>query len=197
MTQEKLEVAGYVFSNREDYEKAKKEADSIAYIKERTNWKDQQQLLKIYNKAVDQKMFHTVPGYEFMHQLRAMVIKGGIVEEEYIKSIPIHKQESGQEVPADAQEAVKLANQYRVLYETTKEEKKRLKIIIGFFVLLVCLMMALAYTNYRTYDESAILDKYADWEAELEQRENTIKEREKELGIETKETNETEKFTEN
>ena len=188
MAEEKWKVAGYVFADKQDYEKAKKEADSISYIKERTNLKDKQQLLKIYNKAVDSKMFHTVLGYEFMHQLQVMIAKSGVVEEDYIKSIPIYKQESGQELPEDAQEAAKLANQYRRLYEVAKEEKKRLKIVVGFLILAVCLMMVLAYTNYRTYDESAVLDKYAGWEAELEQREAAINAKEKELGIKTNDT---------
>lgn len=183
MAEEKWEIAGYAFSNKQDYEKAKKEEDSISYIKERTNWKDKQQLLKIYNKAVDSKMFRTVLGYEFMHQLRTMVAKSGVIEEEYIKPIPIFQQGSEKELPENAEEAVKLANQYRRLYEMAKEEKKRLKIIIGFFVLTICLMMGLAYTNYKTYDESAVLDKYAGWEAELEQREAAIKDKEREFGI--------------
>lgn len=185
MAEEKWKVAGYVFANEQDYEKAKKEADSIAYIKERTNWKDKQQLLKLYNKAVDSKMFQTVLGYEFMHQLQSVVTKSGIIEEEYMKPIPICKQNGGAELPEDAQEVVKLANQYHSLYEVTKEEKKRLKIVVGFLVLTVCLMMVLAYTNYKTYDESAVLDKYSNWENELEQREAVIKEKERELEIQT------------
>ncbi|MCI8407826.1 MAG: hypothetical protein HFJ09_00940 [Lachnospiraceae bacterium] len=188
MAEEKWEVAGYIFTSKQDYEKAKKEADSIAYIKERTNWKDKQQLLKLYNKAVDCKMFQTVLGYEFMHQLQSMVAKSGIIEEEYMKPIPICKQNSGAELPEDAQEAVKLANQYHSLYEVTKEEKKRLKIVIGFLVLTVGLMMVLAYTNYKTYDESAVIDKYSSWENELEQREAAVMEKERELGIDTSNT---------
>ena len=121
MAEEKQEIAGYVFLNREDYEKAKKEADSIAYIKERTNWKDKKQVLKIYNKAVDTKMFRTVLGYEFMHQLRATVVKSKIMEEEYVKPVPVHRQNGGQELPQDLKEASKAAEQYRRLYEQAKE----------------------------------------------------------------------------
>ena len=185
MAEDKWELAGYVFLNKEDYERAKKESESVSYIKERTNWKDKKQILKIYNKAVDNQMFHTVIGYEFMRQLRSLVVNSGIVEEEYVKAIPIQKQGSEQELPKDINEAVKLAEQYRRIYELAKEEKKRLKIIIVFMVLMVCTMMGLAYVNYRTYDESAVLNKYAGWETELEERENIIREKEKELGIDT------------
>lgn len=184
MAEEKWEVSGFLFSSDAEYEKAKKEAESIAYIKERTNWKDQQQLLKIYNKAAENKMFQTVVGYEFMRQLRSVVIKSGIVEEKYVKTIPVIQQSSNVNLPEDAEEIAKLAEQYRNLYDLSKEEKKRLKIVIGFLVLLVCSMMALAYTNYRTYDETAVLDKYSKWETELEEREARIKAKEKSLGIE-------------
>lgn len=62
-----------------------------------------------------------------------------------------------------------------------------MKIVSGFLVGLIVAMIAMVYLNYRTYDEDAVLDKYSAWEAELEEREATIKEKEKQWNIGEKE----------
>lgn len=183
MGNEKWVVLGYKFLNQEEYESAKKEAESIAYIKAHTNLKDNKQLLKIYNKAVDTKMFRTTIGYEFLHQLYTLIIKNKIVEPEYIKPIPVMFKEKNKDMPEGLEEANKQVEQYKLLYENGKEEKKRLKIVIGFFFLLIVGMIAMVYFNYNIYDEDAVLDKYSQWQIELEEREARLQEREKELGI--------------
>ena len=178
MADEKWIVNGYEFATREDYDKAKKEAESIVYIKAHTNMKDKQQILKIYNKASENKMFHTVIGYDFMHQLYLYLIKNEVMEKQYIKTIPVDKTASQRELPEDVEAANKLAEQYRVLYQDSKDKGKLQKIIICFLGGLILLMMVMVYFNYRTYDEDAVLDKYSAWEEELKERENAVTEKE-------------------
>lgn len=72
----------------------------------------------------------------------------------------------------------KLAEQYRVLYQDSKDKGKLQKIIICFLGGLILLMMVMVYFNYRTYDEDAVLDKYSAWEEELKERENAVTEKE-------------------
>lgn len=183
MANEKWIISGYEFANREDYEKAKKEAESVMYIKAHTDMTDSQQVLKVYNKASDMKMFQTVMGYEFMHQMYTILVKKKVMEPQYLKTIPVRKQAKEQELPEDVESANRLSEQYRVLYEDSKEKRKRQKIIIVFLVLLIGLMVAMVYLNYNTYDENEVLDKYSTWEAELEEREAAVREKEQELGI--------------
>ncbi len=178
MADEKWIVNGYEFATREDYDKAKKEAESIAYIKAHTNMKDKQQMLKIYNRASENKMFHTVIGYDFMHQLYLYLIKNEVMEKQYIKTIPVDKAVSQRELPEDVEAANKLAEQYRVLYQDSKDKRKLQRIIICFLGGLIILMMVMVYFNYRTYDEDAVLDKYSAWEEELKERENAVTEKE-------------------
>ena len=178
MADEKWIVNGYEFATREDYDKAKKEAESIVYIKAHTNMKDKQQILKIYNKASENKMFHTVIGYDFMHQLYLYLIKNEVMEKQYIKTIPVDKTASQRELPEDVEAANKLAEQYRVLYQDSKDKGKLQKIIICFLGGLILLMMVMVYFNYRTYDEDAVLDKYSAWEEEVKERENAVTEKE-------------------
>ncbi len=185
--EEKWILSGYEFESKAEYEKAKKEAESVLYIKSCTDMTDMQQVLKIYNKAADRKMFHTIIGYEFMHQLYALLIKNKVMEAEYIKTIPVTYSTEKNTLPEDVESANKLSEQFRVLYEDAKAKIKQLKIVSGFLVGLIVAMIAMVYLNYRTYDEDAVLDKYSAWEAELEEREATIKEKEKQWNIGEKE----------
>lgn len=183
MAEDKWVISGYEFATKDDYEKAKKEAESVVYIKAHTDMTDAQQVLKIYNKASDMKMFQTVIGYEFMHQLYAVLVKKKVMEPEYLKNIPVRKQAREQELPEDVESANRLAEQYRVLYEDSKQKRKQQKIVIAFLFLLIGVMVTMVYFNYNTYDENQVLDKYSVWESELEEREAAVKEKEKELGI--------------
>lgn len=183
MAEKKWIISGYEFSTKEDYEKAKKEAESVLYIKAHTDMTNAQQVLKVYNKASDMKMFQTVIGYEFMHQLYAILVKKKVMEPEYLKTIPVQKQAKERELPEDVEAANRLSEQYRVLYEDSKEKRKRKNIVIAFLLLLIGLMVAMVYFNYNTYDEEKVLDKYSIWESELEEREEAMREKEKKLGI--------------
>lgn len=183
MAEDKWIINGYEFAAKDDYEQAKKEAESVVYIKAHTDMTDAQQVLKLYNKASDMKMFQTVIGYEFMHQLYAVLVKKNVMEPEYLKTIPVRKQARGQELPEDVESANRLSEQYRVLYEDSKEKRKQQKIVIVFLFLLIGVMVTMVYFNYNTYDENEVLDKYSTWEAELEEREAAVKEKERKLGI--------------
>lgn len=174
-------ISGYRFATEADYEKAKREGESILYIKAHTDMTNFQQVLKVYNKAVDTNMFQTVLGYEFLHHLYAIIVKNQVVEPEYLKPIPIRKQIEEKEVPKDIEEANQLAEQYRRLYEDAAEKKKRTGIVSGFLVLLIVIMVTMVYVHYNSNSEEAILDKYAAWEAELEEREDAVKEKEEQL----------------
>lgn len=184
MAEKKWTISGYEFATKEDYEKAKKEGESVLYIKAHTDMSDKQQVLKVYNKAVDTKMFQTVIGYEFLHQLYAFILKNNVVEQEYIKNIPVRKQMNEKELPEDVEKANALAEQYRVLYEDIKEKKKLSKIVNVFLSLLIVIMIGMVYYNYNSYNEDTVLDKYSAWEAELEEREAAVEEREKALSKE-------------
>lgn len=187
MATEKRIISGYEFADEQEYDKAKKEAESVLYIKTHTDLNDEQQVLKLYNKASDMKMFKTVIGYEFMHQLRAWLQKKEVIEPQYMKAIPIVKAVEQKELPEDLEAVQKVAEQYRMLYEDCKYKRKLERIVIGFLAALIVSMIAMVYFNYSTYDENAILDKYSNWEAQLQEREDAVKEREKSLGIEQKE----------
>lgn len=190
MTEKKWFIAGYVFQSEEAYRIAKQESESIIYIKSHTNLQDMKQVLKLYNKAVEGNMFQTVIGYEFLHQLYAILVKNKVMEPQYLRPIAVRFQPQREVLPEDVQEANKRGEQYRYLYENALVQRRNSRIVTTFLAGLILAMIVMVYFNYRTYDENAILDKYASWEQKLEEREQAVREKEKALHIDVEESQE-------
>lgn len=190
MTEKKWFIAGYVFQSEEAYRIAKQESESIIYIKSHTNLQDMKQVLKLYNKAVEGNMFQTVIGYEFLHQLYAILVKNKVMEPQYLRPIAVRFQPQREVLPEDVQAANKRGEQYRYLYENALVQRRNSRIVTTFLAGLILAMIVMVYFNYRTYDENAILDKYASWEQKLEEREQAVREKEKALHIDVEESQE-------
>lgn len=119
-------VAGYSFLNTKDYNEAKREAESIDYIRTNTDLADSSKVLKLYNKLLDQKTMKTVVGYGFLKELQDAIIKQGVISEDNLPKICIEaksnyiKQNLGNIADPDynvqdveGKEVEKLRNKYR------------------------------------------------------------------------------------
>lgn len=181
-----LVIKDYVFTNKKEYDKAKKELDAITYMKANSDFTDPKMVYKIYSRLLDKGTFQTVIGYEFLKELRAMVIQGGIIAEQEVKPIPVRtknfvpKEEKYSDTASDAREVRKL----QALYEKEKNGKLSMKIIIGFLTVIIIGMLAVAqFTPYSVFTnyEDKIVNKYAQWQEELEEKEAELNAREEGL----------------
>ena len=82
----------YSFESRESYEQMKKEAEQIKKLIHSADLKNPKIALKIYNKCVSDKMFHTMAGYNFLMELRHFIGKSGLVSEQSLAPIPIKEE---------------------------------------------------------------------------------------------------------
>lgn len=82
----------YSFESRESYEQTKKEAEQIKKLIHSADLKNPKIALKIYNKCVSDKMFHTMAGYNFLMELRHFIGKSGLVSEQSLAPIPIKEE---------------------------------------------------------------------------------------------------------
>lgn len=187
MADKKWVVKDYEFRGKKEYEVAKKELETVDYIKANTNFSKGETVWKLYNKLLDKDNFKTIIGYEFLLTLRRYIIKNEIVPEENLRHVPIYKIMGEKR---EASEKIQIANyekemkKYQTLYENLKAKKTSSKIIIIFLVIIIGLMMAIALlsdnsviSNY----ENKIINKYEDWQHELETKEKELNEKEKEL----------------
>jgi len=178
-------VAGYRFGTLEDAKQAQLEQKKAAYFEDRLSKNNEQNMLAVYDKILDEKIFVTPVGWDFLKKLQEELRLLGI-EEERIRPIPMyvtffHGEEGKADTPV--RDRIKPAKR-----RNTEKNKLRLSIMInGLLFILVLAMFYITLNgsnpNILNY-KKAILNEYASWEQELTERENAVREKEKELEIE-------------
>jgi hypothetical protein len=180
-TRNQFTVNGYLFGDAEDVKLAQQEVSAIRYMDKKMERYNGEGILAVYQAAIEKKIFRTPIGYQYLQQLQKRMQSMGVPKEN-IPPIPLYQVYN---------------NRYKT--ETTPVRKpvkkkvdpqvKKLRYSILGNVILVALVMilfAIAITgenanaiNYR----NAILNEYSQWEQELTEREDTVREKERELGI--------------
>lgn len=180
MEQEKLIVEGFEFSSVSEAQIALKEKENIEIIRERTPLEDGEVCLDLYSKLIERDMFKTIVGYSFLYELRQyLIIKFGY-EEESLPTIVLPKRMEYEKVNETHQSAMESK------LERMGIVTRRLKIVIAALSFMIVAMFVIAAINPNTgyvNTEKKVLDRYAAWQEDLEQREQVIKEKEAELHI--------------
>ncbi len=184
---EKMIVNGFLFANSAEMRQAEKEAEGIRIVKEKLDMKQPEKVLQVYNKLVRERLFETAAGLSYLKELQEYLQMAPSVDKAEILPIPVRH--------------TLLERQMRVRYENPKtrktvreryvnvDYKNRYRIMSGVAaILFVCVaaMFVISATagsptivNY----EQKLINRYAGWEEELEERESVIRQKEAELGI--------------
>ena len=174
-------VDGYLYGNEDDVKLAKEEKKTAEYLESKINYDDVQTTLRIYNKAIKDKIFKTPAGFEFLKKMRNEMIKRGMPEEN-IGGIPLYKVFSKEE----DNKPVRIF-QVKENNDGTKEILRfslwanigLIIIVIGMFIITI-IGENVNILNYRYKIEN----EYSAWQQELEEREAVIREKEAELRLE-------------
>ncbi len=181
---EKKNIAGgFRFLSEEDAALARHELKKVQYLERHLDYQSISTIFQIYAKAVQDRTFQTPEGLAFVSKLRQKLLDSGI-EEDALEPIAVYYDITPR----------RLGDGYALLKkpEPKKEEEKpgrlRTSIILNVVLaLLVAAMFALAMTgnnpNILNY-KRALEDRYAEWEQDLTERENALREKELELGRE-------------
>lgn len=178
MKEEEFLVEGFLFQNQELAEKAKKEAGGIKYIKSKTSMDEPEMVLQVYNKIIEQKMFETQVGISYLKELQEYLLTLPCIDNNAIKPIPV------EEIIRKEFVTVKEQNDK---VKKVSDGKVRVSIFLNImFIIIIIGMFVITLTsehpNILNY-ENKLLDKYAGWEQELEEREKQVREKEKELRL--------------
>lgn len=175
-------VDGFLFLSEEDAAAAREELKKARYLERHLDYQGADMILQLYRKALKERTFQTPVGLAFVNELRGRLIEAG-VEEFDIEPIPVYYDV--------------VQNKMRSGFEPVKEEDKpepkvekkkwMVSVFLNIFLaLLVAGMFFVAMTgnnpNILNY-QNAVLNKYASWEQELMEREQAVREKEQELGI--------------
>lgn len=178
------EAEGYAFYSQKDAELATQERKKAEYLKTHIDFNDPESVLRIYKKAVNERIFKTPVGIAYLKEIQ-MYLKccDGIPSEE-IPAVPLYVSYEN-----DVREnSLPVKNR---IQPSAKEEKKKngykVSVILN-IVLVVAVIAMFAITlnaehpNILNY-ERALTNKYSDWEQQLTQREQAIREKELELKL--------------
>lgn len=188
---DKQTIRQFQFENKEVYDRAMKEDQVIASMRGKYNLSDEKIAVKIYVKAVQEKVFTTVVGYAFLNELRDTILSSGKISEKKLPVIPVKDgaQTASEEPSAPAAFTGKDAGgRFKRLYEGQRLLNKRLKVIIFFLFVLIAAIVVIDmkseysiftfFTDYKSNMEEELINKYEKWESELNARESELNERE-------------------
>ena len=180
-------VSGFAFYSEKDAGLAEQERQKIAYLDKHIDHSDIQSVLAIYKKALEDRVFRTPVGLEYLRELQGELRARG--------------EELGEEVPpiplwtsfADVRTKTSPARRriQSMPEDGGKKEGLHLSVIMN-IVMIVAIIAMFVITlnsdqpNILNYERN-LQDKYASWEQELTRREQTVREKERELHIENTE----------
>lgn len=182
-------VDGFEFIDRENGNIAREEISRINYISSKMSEDNPEAILSVYNKMIESNTFFTPIGLEYLRRLQAYLYKKKEIEDDRIPDIPV------------VVSYVDVKNQYDHRKDIEREEKaghrKRVKtfkreyktsLLVNLILIIMIIVMFLIVLKSDTPNminyEKAITNRYAEWEQELTERENKVREKEDELGIE-------------
>lgn len=192
---EKYVVDGYCFKTQDEAAIALNEIEGIEYLRKRTNFKNPQSVLSVYDKIIDKELFKTPIGYGFLRELQQILYNASEIEPDSIRNIPV--------AAADEKKSKKSKDKKnKKLYLMPEEQEKKYKnkitnlIILNVFIIIALIVVIIITNNSentnilnyrdrleREYNEKE--DELAAWDSQLREKEHQLNEREKEVNPES------------
>lgn len=174
-------VNGYCFASKEDAALAMQEKEKAAYLERHMDYRMPCNVLAIYQKAIDSRTFRTPVGMDYLKKLQSYLEKSVVRDD--VPDIPVYEKYvlPKEREPIEARQ--------RVYYDPTKELRKKYKISLLWNMFLVFLVLAMFVITLKGENpniinyKNAVTNEYAAWEQELSERENAVRQKEKELGM--------------
>lgn len=183
--QDLLTVQGFRFTALADAKTAEEEYKKMVYISQRMNKDNPEEILAIYDKMIENGLFVTPVGVDFLMRTREFLVDCGAIESERIRPI-----ETGSLFTQRARNEARAAARPRMtvdLVEENKNIKRKYHIAIAVAIISVCMVIAM-FIIARTSDnpniinyKHAIENQYSEWEESLAIKEQELKEKENAL----------------
>ena len=183
---EKYLVEGYEFDTLDEATQARKELQAVKYLSQRTDNASDGEIYKIYNKIIEENLFKTQIGLDYVRAIEEYLMQCGLFEikeesaqadeESTVETDNGHESEVNELTPPESKKTVD---------EQVKILKDRLTFSVALNIILAVCILAMIYiastssnVNILNY-ETKIQDKYSGWAEKLKEKESQIKEREK------------------
>lgn len=183
-------VDGFLFKSQEDADRAYEEQQKVQYISSKLDMSRPEAVLTIYQRITKGNMFYTPIGLEYVRELQSYLYKSQAISDDQIPDIvlPINYTEAIRAKETEAEDTARRARKTELQSAKTKKDYKqdyKYSVIVNVILavtIIVLFIVALKsdnlnIINYRT----RLQNEYASWEEQLSQREEAVREKEKEL----------------
>jgi hypothetical protein len=198
MEQTKFLVEGYCFESEKEAKKAAKELAQVKAINAKLDEDNLQAVKALYLKALQQQVFETQIGFSYLRNLQMHLIEEGAMAQEEnplpVAYSKIMMQEENERIKEEYQallqeeqnNAEKQLKQEKELTKKAGDKCKKFMLLSGVLAVMVVGMFLITLTgkneNILNY-KRVITNQYAQWEQDLSQREEAVRQKELELNM--------------
>ena len=179
-----LSVGGYLFYTEKDAQLARAEEQKIEYREARIDYTSPESIRYIYEQTIRERLFRTPVGMHYLEKLREFLLAQENIDPASVMDIPLYMTFDG-----ELRGQTNPARERVVPSQKRDKEKTRFALSVILNVLLIAAIAAMFYISFKSEQpnivnyERVITSKYASWEQELTEREQVIREKERELKI--------------
>ncbi len=181
--EEELVAAGYKFATVADAETARMEEKKIDNLERHLDYRQPQNVLLVYNKAIENKVFLTPVGLTYLQSMQEKMQKWGVPKEK-IQPVPLYATFSNKTANSQSIRRSIAARKPKVEYKGRFISSVVINVILVFILVAMFVISSRSdlpnIVNYKT----AILNEYSEWETQLTEREKAVREAERKLNIE-------------
>lgn len=177
-----LIVEGYRFATIADAETARQDAKRVRNLEDNLDYKNPQNVMALYNKALETKIFQTPIGFSYLLKIQEHLKRCGISEEK-IRPVPLNMTFSNK---TDASRSIQRSVSAR---KPKVEYKGRFITSLCLNLILAAVVAAMFYISFNSDIPNIInyrreiVNEYSEWEQELTNRERAVREAEREYNI--------------
>lgn len=182
-------AGGYIFFTEKDAQLAKAEQQRVEYLEERIDYTRPESILYVYEKMIKERVFKTPVGLEYLKKLQQFLLEQESIPRERVSEIPLYITFDGELRQETSPARRRVQPSRKKSREQEKAERKQLLVNVSFIlnillVIALCAMFTISLKsdnpNILNYKKN-LTNQYAAWEEQLTERENAVREKEKEL----------------
>jgi len=178
-------VGRYTFKSKEAADEARNELNAIKYVSAKTNTKDPKQAYLLYNKLLDRELFKTQIGMDYLKDLQQFLYMSEDIPNNKIRPIPINYELKelfeGQRELSNNKSVIRKLEKARDRYKDMYIKSLIVNVVLVVAIIaMIIISMTSSNPNIIDY-ERKLQDRYATWQEQLEQQEESLKAREAQL----------------
>ena len=159
-------VEGFLFESQTQSEEAEKEVIKVERIKNNVNFNNIKVVLQLYDGLIAKNVFHTPIGIGFLYELRLRLLASPEIKGEEIQPIPVPRSRTNRKM----QPPILMKDYRKSFYISTA-----LAVVFGISIIGIFIIMRISDNNVTILNyRNAIINEYAEWEKELQERESRL-----------------------